>query len=294
MMPLFHVHGLIGCLFSTMASKGSLYLTKKFSVSNFLDEISFSQCTWTSGVPTMYHLIVEKFSLEELSILRTHLRLVRCCSSPLREDLEEKIKLIFSWVQFRQAYGMTEAFHQVLSSNDSSPKGSLGNVKDSLLSIKIFNDEKIGEILLDGENVIQDYVVPNADSFVLIDNRRWFRTGDLGHIDSNGNLFLKGRLKEEINRGGEKIFPLDIEEAINKVTQLDTVCLPVSDPIYGQVVGVAIHGKSLDIESLNFSLLKFIPKFKLPSVYIFLDTFPLLPNGKIDRKRISRLLHEAK
>ena len=220
-MPLFHVHGLVASTLATLGSGGTVVVPAGFNPLSFWRIVRDHRVTWYSAVPTMHQLLLgragsgsDRFSGAE------GLRFVRSCSAPLSPDMMEKLERRFG-VPVLEAYGMTEAAHQ-MSSNPLPPgrrkPGSVGPGTGVRISIMDGDGHHLksgqrGEVVIQGPNVIDGYEnnpEANAASFT----GGWFRTGDQGVIDADGYLTLVGRLKELINRGGEKISPREIDEVL--------------------------------------------------------------------------------
>lgn len=292
-MPLFHIHGLIGALLSSLSVGGSVVCTPGFQSTEFFGWLDRFHSTWYTGVPTMHQAIIARTD-ENLEIIRrAPLRFVRSCSSalppPVMAQLEEKFH-----VPVIEAYGMTEASHQ-MASNPLPPlprkPGSVGIPAGP--EITILNDqgeqlapEEIGEIAVRGPNVTQGYennLEANLKSFT----NGWFRTGDQGRIDVDGYLWITGRIKELIVRGGEKISPREIDELLlthPSVSQALAFAIP--DARLGEEVGAAVVVKPgnaiVELELREFLATR-TADFKVPSKIIFLDKLPTGPTGKPQR-----------
>ncbi|KAJ1955943.1 hypothetical protein IWQ62_005419, partial [Dispira parvispora] len=216
-MPLFHVHGLIAGLLSTLKSGGSVVIPKKFSASRFWSDVLQYQCTWYTAVPTIHQIL-----LRHPPPPRSHqLRFIRSCSSALAPTVYKQLEQTYK-VPVVEAYAMTEAAHQ-MTSNPLPPRGrkpgSVGPGQGVEVAILTEAGESVptgkdGEICVRGPNVTKGYLnnpSANASSF---HRGGWFRTGDQGHLDQDGYLAITGRIKELINRGGEKISPLEIDHVL--------------------------------------------------------------------------------
>ena len=209
-MPLFHVHGLIGATLSTLNSGGTVVVPPKFSASAFWQQQSETSSTWYSAVPTIHQILLTRADGDEAP--HESFRLIRSCSAALAPTVFDALEDRFG-APVLEAYGMTEASHQ-MSSSPLPPgariPGTVGQATG--VEVAIMADENTGElasigdrgeVVIKGENVMWGYHKndeANADAFV----DGWFRTGDQGMLDDNGYLTLTGRLKELINRGGEK------------------------------------------------------------------------------------------
>ncbi|KAJ2591288.1 hypothetical protein IWW49_001606, partial [Coemansia sp. RSA 1797] len=216
-MPLFHVHGLIGAVLSSLYAGGSVVVPARFSASHFWPEFIASQSTWYSAVPTIHQILLR----HDVPNPVPQIRFIRSCSSALAptvlSELEAKLH-----APVLEAYAMTEAAHQMCS-NPLPPaqhkSGSVGlpqGVEVAILD-DAGNETQLGEVCVRGPNVTHGYLnnaEANAKSFTP--ESHWFRTGDQGFLDSDGFLVLTGRIKELINRGGEKISPLELDAVLLK------------------------------------------------------------------------------
>ena len=215
-MPLFHIHGLVGAVLSPLVAGSSVLCMREFNARQFLDWLEEFHPSWYTAVPTMHQAIVARIEETHRVIGRSSLRLIRSSSAPLSSKVMTDLEDLFK-VPVIEAYGMTEASHQI-ASNPLPPHqrkaGSVGLATGTEISImgdagQLLPSGEIGEIVIRGANVTRGYQnnsEANASAFV----HGWFRTGDLGYLDQDGYLFITGRLKEMINRGGEKVSPAEV------------------------------------------------------------------------------------
>ena len=221
-MPLFHIHGLIGALLSSLISGGTVVCTGGFSAGEFLRWLAEFRPSWYTAVPTI-HQSTLKLATENGGLPGEHgLRFIRSCSSALAPRLMADLERAFG-VPVVEAYGMTEASHQMCT-NPLPPRarkpGSVGQAAG--VDVAIMTDDgqllgpgEAGEIVIRGPSVMRGYEsnpLANGEAFT----RGWFRTGDRGFADAAGYIFIVGRLKEMINRGGEKISPREIDEVLRE------------------------------------------------------------------------------
>ncbi|KAI0218262.1 hypothetical protein L0F63_006256 [Massospora cicadina] len=289
-MPLFHVHGLIGALLSTLLSGGSAIIPPKFSASVFWKEFGEYGCTWYSAVPTIHQVLLNVASPPE----GITPRFIRSCSSSLAPatffQLEKKFK-----APVLEAYAMTEAAHQ-MTSNPLPPAarkpGSVGipqGVQVHILDQKGDQAEE-GEVCIRGPNVTVGYLnnaEANRNSFT---KDGFFRTGDQGKLDADGYLFLTGRIKELINRGGEKISPLELDSVLLSHSDVaEAVAFGVPDAKYGQEVHAVIRlhaGCKPDELAMRQHCLKSLAEFKVPKKFYFTSALPKTATGKIQRRKM--------
>ncbi|MDA1258959.1 MAG: AMP-binding protein, partial [Chloroflexi bacterium] len=244
-MPLFHVHGLIGVALSTLNSGGSIVVPSRFSASAFWKDQASTGATWYSAVPTIHQILLMR--ADDDNAPHESFRLIRSCSAALVPTVFHQLEARFG-APVLEAYGMTEAAHQ-MSSNLLPPgdrvPGSVGmgtgveiSIMDEAGKMVALGDR--AEVVIKGANVTHGYNNnPEANAEGFTDG--WFRTGDQGMMDAEGRLTLTGRLKELINRGGEKISPLEVDALLlDHPSVAEAVCFAVADVKYGEVVQAAV------------------------------------------------------
>jgi acyl-CoA synthetase (AMP-forming)/AMP-acid ligase II len=298
-MPLFHGHGLIAGLLATLASGGSAYLpsTGGFSAHLFWPDVVRLGVTWYTAVPTIHRILLNRAS-QEYPSSPVALRFIRSCSAPLDDELATATSTVFRSAMI-SAYGMTETSHQ-LSSN---PLPAHGTDKISSVGLPtgveiriVAEDGKdaatgsIGEIWVRGATVTTGYLNnPEANSASFVDG--WFRSGDLGSKDADGYLFVRGRLKEIINRGGEKISPGDIDAALlSNPKVLEAASFGEPDAIYGEIVEAAVilrpGMEATDGELRDYCRTK-LSAFEVPERIYMLTEFPRTAKGSADRRALA-------
>ncbi|KAJ2887691.1 hypothetical protein IWW38_005084, partial [Coemansia aciculifera] len=291
-MPLFHVHGLIGATLSSLYAGGSVVLPARFSASSFWPEFTATKCNWYSAVPTIHQILLRHDVPKDLPSIR----FVRSCSAALAPsvlaDLEAALK-----APVLEAYAMTEAAHQMCS-NPLPPAqhkpGSVGIPQGVELAILDDSDDvtHLGEVCIRGPNVTPGYLnnaEANAKSFTS--DGGWFRTGDQGYIDDDGYLVLTGRIKELINRGGEKISPLELDAVLARGPGVaEAVCFAVEDEMYGQEVNAAVVAKPGAVvteEMVRQFMEGQVAKFKVPKRVFITHELPRTATGKIQRRVVA-------
>jgi acyl-CoA synthetase (AMP-forming)/AMP-acid ligase II len=294
-MPLFHVHGLMASTMSTFRSGGTLVVPAKFDPLNFWPVVDAHHATWYSAVPTIHQLLLARSREGERPAGSEHLRFIRSCSSALSPAVMAQLESRFG-APVLEAYGMTEASHQ-MSSNPLPPAerlpGSVG--KATGIKIGIMDDDgrllpagTPGEVVIQGPNVIDGYEnnpEANASSFTA----GYFRTGDLGVLDENGYLSLISRIKELINRGGEKISPREIDEALLQHPAVgEAVAFGLPHRTWGEEVAAAVVLKTpaTDQELINFCGER-LAAFKVPRKIYIVDQIPRTATGKVQRRNVA-------
>jgi oxalate---CoA ligase len=292
-MPLFHIHGLMAAVLASITAGGSIICSPGFYAPRFYDWIKRNNPTWYTAVPTMHQVILNRAQENLENIKNSSLRFIRSSSASLPPNIMEDIESTFG-VPVIEAYGMTEAAHQ-MASNPLPPQvrkpGSVGLPAGPEIAIMdedqstLLPQGEIGEVVIRGDNVTLGYInnkQANQQSFT----DGWFRTGDQGYLDSDGYLYLTGRLKEIINRGGEKISPREVDEVLLKhpgVEQVVTFGIP--DETLGENVAAAVvltNPSITDQELIQYAAAH-LANHKIPNQIIILDEIPKGPTGKLQR-----------
>jgi acyl-CoA synthetase (AMP-forming)/AMP-acid ligase II len=297
-MPLFHVHGLIGSTMATLVSGGTVVVPTKFNALSFWKTVRENRVTWYSGVPTMHQLLLAR--ARHKPVEAASLRFIRSCSAPLSVELIHKIEEMFG-VPFVEAYGMTEAAHQ-MTSNPLPPRhrkaGSVG--VGTGLRVRIMDKDgndlgtgRRGEVAIQGANVFRGYdnnPEANARAFV----NRWFRTGDEGWLDEDCYLHLTGRIKDIIIRGGENIAPHEVDEVLLKHPAVAAaVTFGYAHPTLGEEVAAAVvlhepHGASESV--LIKHCRECLAEYKCPKKIYLVKSIPTTATGKIRRSEVATAL----
>jgi acyl-CoA synthetase (AMP-forming)/AMP-acid ligase II len=292
-MPLFHIHGLIGAVLSSLAAGGSVYCTPGFNALKFFSWLDDSEASWYSAVPTMHQAILARADRNRDVIARRRLRFIRSSSASLPPPVMAELEAVFGCPVI-ESYGMTEASHQMTSNllpPDSRKPGSVGVPAGPEVVVidetgRPLPPETPGEVVIRGPNVTAGYVAnPAANAGAYING--WFRTGDQGVFDRDGFLTITGRLKELINRGGEKVSPREVDDILMShpaVGQAVTFALPHAK--LGEEVAAAIvlrEGKTVSEQALKDFAATRLADFKVPRRILFLDEIPKGPTGKLQR-----------
>lgn len=293
-MPLFHVHGLIGATLSTLLTGGTVIVPPSFSATKFWPTAAEHRATWYSAVPTIHQILLSRADADNAPI--KGLRFIRSCSAALAPAVFAQLEERFG-APVLEAYGMTEASHQMSSNplpvNGARKPGSVGRGTGVEIVIldeqgKILPSGQQGEVSIKGHNVMHGYrnnPEANASSFTS----GYFRTGDQGVLDAEGYLTLTGRLKELINRGGEKISPLEVDAVLLEHPAVaEAVSFAVPDPKYGEEVHGAVVLKS---DAKADDIVAFcrdrLADFKVPKKIHIADALPRTATGKIQRRHVA-------
>ena len=292
-MPLFHIHGLIAILCSSIFSGASVYASDGFNALKFLDVAKKEKISWYSGVPTMHQGILMRAKKNIKLAENLSLRFIRSSSASLPPAVFEELREVFKTTVI-EAYGMTEASHQ-MTSNPMPPQiqkaGFVGKPAGPEVCImdadgNIQKNGHEGEVCIRGDNVTTGYEnndEANKSSFI----NGWFRTGDQGFFDNDGYLKISGRLKEIINRGGEKVSPLEIDNILMEHEAIEqVVTFGVKDKLLGEAIGAAIvlknEKKCSEIEIKSYAR-NHLADFKVPKYISFLKEIPKGATGKLQR-----------
>lgn len=293
-MPLFHVHGLMCALLGSLQAGASVVIPAKFSAQTFWRDFAKFKCNWYTAVPTIHQILLRSPHPSQLP----EIRFIRSCSSALAPSTMSQIEETFK-APVLEAYAMSEAAHQ-MTSNPLPPQprkpGSVGlgqGVDVTILDAK-GNELPIGsegEISVRGENVTSGYLnnpKANAEAYT---EQGWFRTGDQGKLDDQGYVFITGRIKELINRGGEKISPIELDGALLTHPKVsEAVAFAVESEMYGQEVACVVvvkDGETLTAEDITSHMVEKVAKFKVPKVVYFTDAIPKMGSGKVSRKLVA-------
>ena len=299
-MPLFHVHGLVASALATFASGGTVVAPERFSPLGFWPLMQAHRPTWFTASPTPHQLVLARLEADRPAGTE-RLRFVRSCSSALSPAQMALMEQRFG-VPVLEAYGMTEASHQMASNPlppDARYAGSVG--RGTGVEIAIFDEagksipeRAPGEVVIRGPNVMHGYENnPQANAASFVDG--WFRTGDLGTLDGAGYLRLIGRLKELINRGGEKIAPREIDEVLESHPAVkEAVAFGVPHPTWGEEVAAAVvlTGPATEKELLAYCRER-LADFKVPRHLHIVESIPRTPTGKVQRRFVAEQLAQA-
>ena len=297
-MPLFHVHGLVASTLAPLLTGGVVIAPRRFSASAFWDHGNSLGATWYSAVPTIHQILLDR--AREAGPSAHQLRFARSCSAALHPSVMESYERTFE-IPLVEAYGMTEAAHQ-MASNLLPPgvrkPGAVGVSAGA--QIRIVDDDwvpqptdEVGEVAVRGEGVIDGYL-RNPEANETSFQAGWFRTGDSGTLDADGFLRLRGRIKELINRGGEKISPHEVEAVLlSHPAVVQAVVFGTPDPKYGEAVAAAVVLRdAADGRALQEHCANYLAEFKVPARIAILDDIPKGPTGKIQRRLLPALLDE--
>jgi oxalate---CoA ligase len=296
-MPLFHIHGLMASTMATFYSGGTVVVPPAFDALTFWPVVAEHRATWYSAVPTMHQMLLLR-NRGERPIGSEHLRFIRSSSSALSGETMRQLESRFG-APVLEAYGMTEASHQ-MASNPLPPgerrPGSVGQATGIKIGVmdeagSLLGAAAQGEVVIRGPSVIDAYAnnpEANEESFT----GGWFRTGDQGVLDRRGYLSLVGRLKEMINRGGEKIAPREIDDVLLQHPAVaEAVAFGVPHSGWGEEVAAAVvlKGEATEKELIAFARER-LADHKVPRRLFVVQQIPRTPTGKIQRRAVAETL----
>jgi len=292
-MPLFHIHGLIAAVLSSLAAGGIVFCTPGFNALRFFHWLGEAKPTWYSAVPTMHQAILARAARNREAIDAAPLRFIRSSSASLPPQVMAELESVFGCPVI-ESYGMTEAAHQ-MASNPLPPRarkpGSVGPAAGPEIAImtedgRIAPAGETAEIVIRGPNVTAGYE-KNPDANRVAFAHGWFHTGDQGTMDDEGYVRVTGRLKEIINRGGEKISPLEVDEVLMDhpaIAQVVTFATP-HDKLGEEVAAAVVlrEGSEATEQAIRVFAATRLADFKVPRRVVILDEIPKGATGKLQR-----------
>ncbi|HXZ68561.1 MAG TPA: acyl--CoA ligase [Alphaproteobacteria bacterium] len=300
MMPLFHIHGLIATVLASVAAGGSVFCTPGFHAFHFFAWLSETKPTWYSAVPTMHQALLSRARHNEPAVRANPLRFIRSSSASLPRQVLAELEAAFT-APVIESYGMTEATHQMASNllpPGSRKPGKVGVAAGPEVAImdeagNLLPVNATGEVVIRGDNVTAGYEnnpKANAEAFA----HGWFHTGDQGVLDDDGYLTITGRLKEIINRGGEKVSPAEVDDVLMDhpaIQQALTFGLP-HDKLGEEVAAAVVlrEGACATEREIRDFVASRIADFKAPRKVVFLNEIPKGATGKLQRVGLAKKL----
>ncbi len=304
-LPLYHINGLCVTIMGPLVSGGSVVIPHRFSVSLFWDILKATDCTWFSVVPTQIsYLLHDTAGRENAHDSLPRLRFGRSASAPLSPDVQQAFEACFG-IPIIETMGLTETAAQILSNplppstrKVGSPGVAIGN------EVMIADERQIevprgqdGEVLVRGPNVMRGYLKDEEATRNALTAEGWLRTGDLGRMDHEGYVYITGRLKEIIIKGGENIAPREVDEALySHADVIEAAAFACDCERYGQRIeaGVVLKARSKVSEKELIEICeKKIGSFKAPDRIHFMNELPKGPSGKIQRIKLAEMVRQA-
>ena len=298
-LPIYHINGLCVTIMGPLVSGGSAVVCERFSTSQFWIQCRDHEATWFSVVPSLISYLVHG-DAEPSRAVRERIRFGRSASSALAPDVQIAFESRFG-IPIIETMGLTEASAQILSNpmppgvrKPGSPGIAYGN-DVAILSSELtpLPPGEVGEIAVRGPNVMRGYFKDPVATAESLTDDRWLRTGDLGSIDDDGYVYVTGRLKELIIKGGENIAPREVDEALySHPDVIEAAAFPRACERYGERVEAAVRlreGTQVSADQLVELCKNRLGAFKSPDRIFLLDELPKGPSGKIQRMKLVSL-----
>lgn len=292
-LPLHFIHGLVTSVYVPLLAGGKVVFPGTFEKHAFCTWLKVYNPTWFSASPAIYSDILKLSSDQQHQLGNTNLRFIRVGSAPISQEQAMKLERLFN-VPLIEAYGMTETMVITCNAVDERKIGSVGKPLTSQVKIldangQICKPRQIGSILVKGKTITKGYLNnPEANREVF--QNSWFVTGDLGWMDAEGYLYLVGRTKEMINKGGQKIAPGEIEQALNSHNGIEeSVVFAIPHPLLGEDVVAAVLLKpqhAYHQNELKRYMSRLLSPHKIPQRILVVESFPRSENGKILRQQV--------
>jgi acyl-CoA synthetase (AMP-forming)/AMP-acid ligase II len=297
-MPLYHINGQIVTAVAPLVHGGSVVMPHRFSASGYWELVSKYRCTWINVVPTMIAYLLNGADPREKGLAVGQVKFCRSASAPLPPDLHRAFEKKFG-IGIIETFGMTETnapcFTNPLAPAKrkiGSPGPAYGNEAKIIdpATGKTLPAGTAGEIMVRGDNVMTCYYKDPEATAKTLEPDGWMHTGDVGYFDADGFLFVTGRIKELIIKGGENIAPREIDEALLKhPAVLEAAAVGIPDANYGQEIMACVvlkPGASCSIEELADFARRELGKFKTPKVIKLVTELPKGPSGKVQRLKL--------
>jgi acyl-CoA synthetase (AMP-forming)/AMP-acid ligase II len=300
-MPLFHIQGLVGSIVASLVSGGSVVTLPAVEPKQALRSLEEHRATWFSASPTIHRLLLDQ--LKEEPVDCSSLRFSRSGAAALPAALRQELEAAYG-VPILETYGMSEA-HQIASTvmpghpsaattgpapAGMTPTGSRVAVLDNHGRVRT-EPGSSGELVVSGDNVIERYFWPQDASAAFADG--WLRTGDLGTLAPDGTVVITGRIKEMINRGGEKVSPYEVEDVLLRHPAVrEAVAFGVADDVLTEKLAAAVvlhPGAAAGEEELRRHAAAHLAPFKVPGRILIQDELPTNAVGKLVRAEFGRV-----
>lgn len=302
-LPMFHIGGIVDVLMAPLLSGGSTVVAPSFSSAEFYRDLAAFKPTWTQGVPVMLQEILNTADAHADAVAGHRLRFVRSVSAPLPVPLMEAFEKRFG-LPVIEIFGMTETAGVITSNRLPPGKRIPGSVGASAgMEVRIVDAAnqplpagQIGEVVVRGDNLMRGYEGDPAENARLF-SEAGFRTGDLGVLDEEGYLRLTGRVKDMINRGGEKVSPHEVDQVLlSHPAVADGASFGVPHPTLTEDVGAVVvlrPGAAITQDELLAWLRERLAFFKIPRTLRFVDEIPRGANGKLQRAVLTEKFGQA-
>ena len=300
-MPLYHINGQIVTAVAPLVHGGSVVMPHRFSASGYWELVSRYRCSWINVVPTMIAYLLNGPGPREKDPAAGQVKFCRSASAPLPPDLHRAFEKRFG-IGIVETFGMTETNAPCFTNpldpakrKIGSPGPAFGNEAKIIdpATGKTLPPGDAGEIMVRGDNVMKCYYKDPETSAKTLEPDGWMHTGDVGYLDSDGFLFVTGRIKEIIIKGGENIAPREIDEALLRhPAVLEAAAVGIPDANYGQEIMACVvlkPGERCSVDELAAFSLRELGKYKAPKVIKLVAELPKGPSGKVQRLKLLNL-----
>jgi long-chain acyl-CoA synthetase len=297
-MPLYHINGQIVTTVAPLVHGGSVVMPHRFSVTNYWELVAKHRCTWINVVPTIIAYLMNAPTPSDKGLDVSRVKFCRSASAPLPPELHRAFEEKFG-IGIIETFGMTET-NAPCFTNPYDPKkrkvGSPGTAFGN--EAKVIDPETgreqprgvPGELMIRGDNVMTGYYKDPENTAKALEPDGWLHSGDLGYMDEDGFVFVTGRIKELIIKGGENISPREIDEALLKhPAVLEAAAVGIPDPNYGQDIMACVilkPGSECSVEALSEFSRRELGKYKAPKIIKFVSELPKGPSGKVQRLKL--------
>ncbi len=297
-MPLYHINGQIVTTVAPLVHGGSVVMPQRFSVSHYWELVAKHQCTWINVVPTIIAYLMNAPTPKDKGLDVSRVKFCRSASAPLPPELHRDFEQKFG-IGIIETFGMTETNAPCFTNPYDPNKRKIGSPGTAY-----GNEAKVidpatgreqsrgtpGELMVRGDNVMTGYYKDPENTANTLEPDGWLHSGDLGYMDDDGFVFVTGRIKELIIKGGENIAPREIDEALLKhPAVLEAAAVGIPDANYGQEIMACVilkPGMECSVETLTAFSKQELGPYKTPKVIKFVSELPKGPSGKVQRLKL--------
>ncbi len=297
-LPLYHINGQIVTAVAPLTHGGSVVMPHRFRVSDYWELVAEYRCTWINVVPTIISYLLNGPDPFAAKLDISQVRFCRSASAPLPPDLNRAFQARFG-IGVIETFGMTETCAPCFTNPCDPARRKLGSAGPAFGNEACIIDTATGvqqppampgEIMVRGDNVMKSYYKDPVNTARAFEPDGWMHTGDLGYLDAEGFLFVTGRIKELIIKGGENIAPREIDEALLKhPAVLEAAAVGIPDQHYGQEIMACVvlkPGAHCSLDELYAYSLQELGKYKTPKLIRLVDDLPKGPSGKVQRLKL--------
>jgi len=297
-LPLYHINGQIVTAVAPLVHGGSVVMPHRFSVTNYWETVAAQRCTWINVVPTIIAYLLNAPDPRARGLDVSAIKFCRSASAPLPPELHRAFEEKFG-ISIIETFGMTETNapcftnpYERAQRKIGSPGRAFGN-EGKVIDPATCRDlpaGQVGELMVRGDNVMKGYYKDPETTAKTLRPDGWMHTGDLGYMDADGFVFVTGRIKELIIKGGENIAPREIDEALLKhPAVLEAAAVGMPDPHYGQEIMACVvlkPGASCSLTELYSFSQQELGRYKTPKLIKLVDSLPKGPSGKVQRLKL--------